>query len=446
MLLTLSRMLTELTPESLPPEALNKAKMLVLNFVGGGLPGADAEVSLSERALWNIQGSTGTCTVLGQKGRTAPLAAAAVNACMGQVFLEEDCHEATVSHPGVIVIPAALAVGQAVHASGGEVLAAVAAGFECMGRIGKCLIRKGFSDNGLRPAAILGPFGAACAAAKLLKLGAEGMRNALSIAGNTAAGFMEFTNAGTADICIQNCYAAKCGIMAAYEAKAGLAGAPTILEGRFGLGMAFNDEPCDWSSLTAPANEPEIMDTYIKMYPGCGHVLPTAQAITQMLEERNIRPEEIRRAVVGTRTSGRNYPGCDNKGPFNGTISAMTSHQFMVAAGVVFGRIDVQSVKQYGDSAVTELAKKIDVVVDPKVEALAECGGRLTLELTSGEVITNFQERTFGLSDEGVVKRLRDNSEGYYSPERTAALIEMGTKLEELSDICLFADLMESDL
>jgi 2-methylcitrate dehydratase PrpD len=95
--------------------------------------------------------------------------------------------------------------------------------------------------------------------------------NAQSIAANTASGVMEFVNTGTPDICIQNCFAAKNGMTAALMASNGIAAASSILEGRFGMGFAFLNEACDWSKL-AEDKDYIIDDTFIKVYPGCGHV------------------------------------------------------------------------------------------------------------------------------------------------------------------------------
>lgn len=445
MLLEFSERLDSIRPGQLPREVVEKAKTAIINFVGGSIPGADAEIVTAEKSLWRSQRVSGRSSIIGHKSRTAPLAAAAINAAMGQVFLQEDCHDSTISHPGVVVIPAALAVGQELHSDGAGVIAAVVAGYEAMGKIGKALILPGLPSNGLRPAAILAPFGACVAAAKLLGLGASGIRDAIGIAGNSAAGIMEFVNAGTLDICIQNCNAVKSGVMAAYEAYYGLAGADTILDGRFGLGWALNDRECDWSVLLS-GGEYEIMEMFIKAYPGCGHVLPTAQAVVELVNRYALKAEDIRRCVVGTRQAGKDYPGCDNKGPFTGSIAAMTSHQFMVASGILNGGVSIPDVKNFADPRVAALSRLVDVVVDPEVEALPGGGGRLVVELNDGRRLESVQKSVVPFSDIGVRQRLIANGRECYSPARATALLEKGEDMEKLEDICDFADLMSGDL
>ena len=445
MLLKFTEALYDRFSGELPPEVVAKAKTAVIAWLGGSLPGADAGIVTAEKKLWESQLCSGPCTVIGAKGKTAPIAAAAINSAMGQVFLQEDCHEKTLSHPGVIVIPAALAVGQAVRASGMDVIRAVCAGYEAMGRIGKCLIKPGFHAHGLRPAAILGPFGSCVAAGLLLGLDPAGLRDAISVAGNYAAGVTEFVHTSTPDICIQNCFSAKSGVMAAYEAKNGLCGAPTILDGTNGLGWAFNNSACDWSPL-ADCDGYEIMDTFIKTYPGCGHVLPTAQAAMDIVAKRTIDPESIVSGRIGCTQGAKDYPGCDSKGPFDGIISAMMSHQFAAACALINKHVSIDDVKNYADPRVAELARRFSVEVDPQVCALEESGGRVDITLKNGEKIESFQERILPLSEEGARARLLANGRGFYSQQRLERLLEQGEAMEKLDDICGFADLIESDL
>ena len=51
----------------------------------------------------------------------------------------DDVHNASITHLGAVTIPAALAVGQKLHRSGREVLAAIAAGYEIGARVGEAI-------------------------------------------------------------------------------------------------------------------------------------------------------------------------------------------------------------------------------------------------------------------------------------------------------------------
>lgn len=431
--------------ETLPKGTVEKTKTAILNYIGGSLPGTCAPPVLAEKRFWTEAGAAGPCTLLGHGETLSPLAAAAVNAMMGQVFLQEDCHEKSISHPGVIVIPTALALGQALHLSGKELITGVVCGYEGQGRIGRCLIRPGFPRNGLRPAAWVGPFGSAAAAARLLKLDRDGICAALTVAANTCTGVMECTIAGSDDMCIQNCSSARNGIMAAFEAKHGLRGARSVLEGHFGLGRALNGgEECGWSAL-GEADGYEIDDTFIKIYPGCGHVLPTAQAAVELVRKYRLEPEDVDRVVVGTRTAGKTFPGCDNPGPFNGHISAMMSHQFMVGAALCTGNVSIGAVRSFADHAIGQMAARVEVAVDPEVDGSGKSGGRVTIFLKDGRVLSSLQEDTLGLSAAGVRERLRENGSRLYSTRRLEQIIRLTDSLEELPDVSEFAELLRPD-
>jgi 2-methylcitrate dehydratase PrpD len=446
MLQKLANRLEDISFEKLPAATVHKTKTAILNYIGGSLPGADAPITMAEKALWAGQGCEGSCTVIGHKGRMAPLAAAAVNATMGQVFLQEDCHERTISHPGVIVIPVALALSQARRLTGKQLIEGVVCGYEGQGRVGKGLIRPGFPDYGLRPAAVVGPFGSVSAASKLLGLDASGIRDALSVAGNLCAGVMECSIVGTEDMCIQNCYSAKNGMQAALEAQAGLHGAYSILDGKFGVGRALNRVECDWSAL-GETDAYEIDDTFIKVYPGCGHVLATAQAAVALVREYGVTDKDVKHVVVGTKAGGKSFPGCDNAGPFGGFISAMMSHQFMVSAALVTGDVTIAAVKDFANPAIYEMAKRVEVVVDDEVNSYGheKSGGRVTMELYDGRVISSYQEDTLPQTDEGVDKRMLVNGEAYYTPDRVEKIVDLCHNLEKLDDVSELVDLLEAN-
>ncbi|MDR1574321.1 MAG: MmgE/PrpD family protein [Clostridiales Family XIII bacterium] len=447
-LFKLSGRLADIKFDGLPPATVLKAKLAILNFLGGSLSGADSELALSEKRIWKAQGCDGACVVIGHRGRMSPLAAAAVNAAMGQVFLQEDCHEKTLSHPGVAVIPVVLAMGQAKKASGKEILEAAVSGYEAQGRIGKFLIRPGFPKNGLRPASFLAPFGAAAGAARVLGLDADGMQRALSIAANTVAGVMEFVNAGTPDICIQNCFAAKNGMVAAYMAANGLTGAPTIFEGRFGLGYALLNEACAPDALVSDEGY-EIDDTFIKIHPGCGHVLPTAQAAETLAQRQRIDPSDVEKVTVGVSKGGGSFPGVDNQGPYSGTISAMMSHQFMVSAALVRGEVSIPVVKNFADPAINAFARKVFVVFDEEVERETQnhrVGARVTVTLKDGMRISEYQKDTPAQTREGVAARVKAYGRAYFSDARTEKILETADRLPELNDVNALMDLFESDV
>ena len=81
----------------------------------------------------------------------------------------DDTHPASIVHPSVVGLPAALAVGEQLEASWTDVLAAYAIGVETAIRIGAAA-QGGFHHAGFHATGIVSHFGAALAAGKLLGL------------------------------------------------------------------------------------------------------------------------------------------------------------------------------------------------------------------------------------------------------------------------------------
>src|SRR5205823_14472345 len=97
-----------------------------------------------------------------------------------------------------------------------------------------------------------GPFGAAVACARLLRLDGERMRNALGIAGSLACGLLEFARAGNGAM-VKRLHlgrAAESGVLAASLASDGFTGPVSVLEGAFGFLRVFCGSEFDPAELT----------------------------------------------------------------------------------------------------------------------------------------------------------------------------------------------------
>lgn len=439
MIYKLAELLTSIRYESLPLKTIHKTKVAIQNYIGGSLPGRNEKLTLAEKNMWDNFGKEGKCSVLGMSGSYSVIAAAAINSAMGEIYLSEDMHNPTSSHPGMLVIPVALAYGESVDASGKQLIEAIVAGYEAMGRIGTALLGPDFANNGLRPASTIAPFGGAVAAMKILGAPTDQIAKAMTIAGNTAAGVMEFVNAGTADICMQNCFAAKSSVMAAELAQRDILAAPTILDGRFGLGWGLTNSPCDWNKVfEARQNGGYVIDeTVVKAFPGCGYVQCSAQAISHFIKKHSINPSEVDHIDVGVTHASKIWPGVDNKGPFNGTISAMMSHQYMVASALLKGVINVDTVRDFKNPEITEMAQKINVVEDAEINMASpnKSGCRLRIYLKNAQILEHFEDHVEYLDDCGVENRLKYNAASVYSPETIHKILDQIESLDKLESI-----------
>ena len=146
-------------------------------------------------------------------------------------------------HPGAPVIPAALAAGEMVGASGADVLAAIIAGYEVTCRVALALPAGEHYDRGFHPTATCGAFGAAAAAARVFGLDADGVAGALGTVLSQAAGSLQFLANGAWTKRFQVGWAAINGLMAATLVREGFKGASEALEGKHGFMRAYAPEP-----------------------------------------------------------------------------------------------------------------------------------------------------------------------------------------------------------
>jgi 2-methylcitrate dehydratase PrpD len=105
--------------------------------------------------------------------------------------------------------------------------------------------------HGFHAPGTTGPFGAAIAAGRFLKLDAAAMANALGIAGSLCGGLMEFARSGTGAM-VKRLHigrACEAGVLAAGLARGGFTGPSTVLEGEAGFLRVFCED-FDLGALT----------------------------------------------------------------------------------------------------------------------------------------------------------------------------------------------------
>jgi 2-methylcitrate dehydratase PrpD len=187
-------------------------------------------------------GPDGNSRILGLRDTLvhAPSAALANGAFAHAFELDNLTKPNSGSHPGATMLSSSLAVAQERGASGRELITAFVAGAEVMIRIG-IATKHSQEEHGYHAPGTTGPFGAAVATARVLRLDADQTQNAIGIAASTASGLLEFAKAGTGAM-VKRLHlgrAAESGVLAASLAAAGYTGPATGIEGEFGFLRVF---------------------------------------------------------------------------------------------------------------------------------------------------------------------------------------------------------------
>ena len=103
-------------------------------------------------------------------------------AALTHITETDDLHRASVTHPGCVVVPAALALGEQIGAGTEKILGAILHGYEAMCRIGAAVGPAHYKV--WHNTATCGPFGSAMAAATLLDLDPEATRGCMRLRGS----------------------------------------------------------------------------------------------------------------------------------------------------------------------------------------------------------------------------------------------------------------------
>jgi len=250
--------------------------------------------------------------------RTSPVGAAFANAAAIDAMDGHDGHRLTKGHAGAAVLPAVTSLIDEDTADLGDLLAALAVGYEIANRAGMQLHGQAadYHSSGAWNA-----LGAAAVAARLLGLGAEVTEHALGIAEYHAprAPMMRCIDHPTMvkDSSAQGAHA---GVSAALLAQSGFTGAPADLVG------AVTDPT--WSDLGMRWT---ILEQYFKPYPVCRWAQPAVHAALRLVSGGDIAAAQISRIDVTTFHQATRLAGRD---PSN-TEEAQYSLPFPVAAAVV---------------------------------------------------------------------------------------------------------------
>jgi len=295
----------------------------------------------------------------------------------------DDLHRASVTHPGCVVVPVALALGESSGASGARVLGAVLHGFEAMCRIGAAVGPAHYRI--WHNTATCGPFGSAMAAAALLDLDAERTRHALGNAGTQASGLWQFIEDGSMSKHLHAGRAAESGWLAAELASYGMTGPAEILEGRKGFFAATCADPLPEKILAVPDSAWQLALTSIKPWPSCRHTHPVIDCTLDIY--RRLDGESVDDVNIQTYQAALDV--CDNPQPET-EYQAKFSLQHTAAIALLDGAVGLDSFDENARRRAAELRGRVHATAaDPYRSAYpVSWGARVSVTTASGETLT----------------------------------------------------------
>ncbi|CAL73984.1 Conserved hypothetical protein; Putative MmgE/PrpD family protein [Bradyrhizobium sp. ORS 278] len=387
---TLAAYVAELKYDDIPPEVLDRAKVLTLDFLGSAIRArreAESTPSVVKMLAALKLDAAGEATVFGDGRTWTPAVAALLNGTMGHSLDFDDTHADSSLHPSAPVVPAAFAVGEMVGASGREVLTAIVAGYEVCCRLGNALDPTSHYARGFHPTATAGTYGAAAAAGKLFGLSEQQLVYAFGVSGSQAAGSLQFLVNGAWNKRYQVGASAMNGVIAATLAKNDFVGAIESVEGKHGLLVGYSDTPHREKAVAGLGTSYETMKIGVKPYPSCRYTHAAIDAIIALRREHNLTPDQVKRVEVGLHRNGITLTGdAATKRHPTSIVGGQFSMFFTGALALDQGRFGWDDYTRLGDAAINALADKFDVVQDDKLEIGRShpFGARVTITTEDG--------------------------------------------------------------
>lgn len=431
--------------EKLPPEVVNRARFLVLDLIGNIVRARhDAESTDSfvntVRAMGMANGNFG---VFGDTARYTPAGAAFLNGALAHSLDFDDTHAAGSLHPGAPVIPAALAAGEMVGASGADVLAGIIAGYEVTCRVALALPAGEHYNRGFHPTATCGAFGAAAAAARVFGLDADGVAGAMGAVLSQAAGSLQFLANGAWTKRSQVGWAAVNGLMAATLVKEGFKGASEALEGKHGFMRAYAPNPTPERATQDLGVVFELMNTAVKPYPSCRYGHAGIDAALALRAANDLLPEEITAIRLGLPKSGMLLVGepPEKKANPQNVVDGQFSGPFVISAALATGAMGWDSYKLLNDPTIRSLLPKVTSAFDPEIEAEfpTNMSGKLTIEargkVFEQKVVVPKGEPSNFLTENELRAKFHGLTDAVLGADRAAKLADAVLSVDKSNDI-----------
>ena len=378
----MARTIAGISADDLPGGVVDKVKLCLTDLIGCAFESRD--LPWSRQALQLAERVAGGASIVGSSGSFAVGDAAFTNAVMGHGLVREDMHSGSISHFGIVVLPALLALAQYRQVSGREFIAAAMIGYEVGGQVGRAVMDAEVAKIH-RPTGITGPVAAAAAGARLLGLDVEQITSAIALGANVTVGFNQWAHTGGSEMFFHAGFAARNAVSAARLAESGAFASPSALDGEAGMFASLRKRSAA-SKVELFQGEPEILSVYHKPVPACNFAQTASQAALSIARDGKPGIDRIASIIVRVPRAGALYPGCDHTGPFAHILQAKMSIQYNVAAALIEGGVSEKNFKLLNDARLHKLIGLMTLEIDDEMTRAypGKQGGDVEVRDTSG--------------------------------------------------------------
>ena len=432
--------------EQIPAPVVERTKDVIYDGIGALLSATSLKYDIGA-VLQRFVSETGgapEAQIFGTALRTNCATAALVNGAFGYYCDIESHHPGAIMHAIAVVGPAAFAVGERMHSSGRDVLAAIVVGIDAACRVSYALSAPALYARGFHPTCVAGGFGSLAAAARLFGLRGDSLLHAFGLTGQETSGLLSWVDDPTEHSRpFSMGLASRHGTFAAHLASCGFGGPPSIFESKYSLGQAFTGEWHADELFKDLGTRFKVMELYFKLYACCAFIHPALDGFMEILETERIDPDLVARISLRYPIDG--YKVIDN--------NPLRSHcaQYVLALAAYRRHVDFYDIvhDQRSDTRIRSLSERIEVIGDQETNRTYPDLYRsiITVELRDGSKHVRDITYPKGSPENPVSrfeleKKFERLTQDVLTPIHASQIGEMISHMEEIDDIAQFTRLL----
>lgn len=441
--------------EDLPENVIHEVKRILIDGIGNALGGISSDKGKLGISFAKKSGGTAESTLIGVGGKYSASVAAFANAELLN-GLDMD----PIPHIPPIVIPSLLAVGEARHSTGKELILALAIAHDIAARLNKVLgsvMMNSLAKYGKTPDVFGNSnenmLGAAIGNAILMKLNREAMGHALGI----AAYFCPLPVCRDWESTIPKSmikyapvsWCAQGAVQAAMLAEDGYTGNAQTLDSIYGFPAIYcREDVWDPDEVIKDLGKTwAILNTMYKPYPCCRFLHASLDTFYRMKAQYGFSATDIKEIRCNTgpfvahpdQYAIHNQIDAQFSGPYNIALAAM---------GYIPGP-QWQNKNCLTDPNVLEFMRRVHMIVAPEYSELkktkpASFYARVEIDLKNGQTIQDITEFPRGsntaesrLSDEELMERFRICAEMIIPENKASKALDIIMNLEKYASLDL---------
>lgn len=375
---------SEISFNDLDKTLVEQAKLVVLDCIGAVAAGMQEPETRALVARLGRREAGGGFAAIGAGRRLNAGDAAFVNGVAGTMLELDEGNSFARGHPGIHVLPAALAARRPAEVDGRDFLLAFILGYEIGARVGAASKLR----NTMHPHGTWGTIGAAFAAAYLDKADEQALIETVNASASLSLGTSLRTMLEGATV--RNSYAgfsARNGLAAWDLVASGFTGEIDGVRSVYGGVLAEGFRPGEM--VAALGTRWEIQRNYFKRHAACRFTHGALDVVARLIAEHGpVDPAAIARIDVETYVWAAQL---DAPAPAN-MLAAKFSLPFAIATTLVHGEASVPAFRAaaLADARIVGLAARVAVNEDPALSAMLPDlrPARVAIHLADGRVLS----------------------------------------------------------